>query len=62
MDWIDLAEDREKWRAVMNAVTNVLVILAVRLAEKLLGFQEGRFVELFLFHIPFLCPNEIGIR
>jgi hypothetical protein len=22
MDWIDLAEDREKWRALVNAVMN----------------------------------------
>ena len=22
MDWIDLAEDRDRWRAVMNAVMN----------------------------------------
>ena len=23
MDWIDLAEDRDRWRAVMNAVMNL---------------------------------------
>jgi hypothetical protein len=25
MDWIDLAEDREKWRALANAVMNLWV-------------------------------------
>jgi len=25
MDWIELARDRDRWRALMNAVMNVLV-------------------------------------
>jgi hypothetical protein len=25
MDWIDLAEDRDNWRDVVNAVMNILV-------------------------------------
>jgi hypothetical protein len=25
MDWIDLAQDRDRWRALENAVTNLLV-------------------------------------
>jgi hypothetical protein len=24
MDWIDLAEDREKWRALLNTAMNLL--------------------------------------
>jgi hypothetical protein len=25
MDWIDLAQDRDKWRALVNTVTNLWV-------------------------------------
>ena len=27
MDWIDLAEDRDRWRADVNAVMNLLVFI-----------------------------------
>jgi hypothetical protein len=26
MDWIDLAQDRERWRGILNAVTNLPVL------------------------------------
>jgi len=26
MDWIDVAEDRDRWRAVVNAVMNLRVL------------------------------------
>jgi len=26
MDWIDLAQERDKWRALVNAVTNLQVL------------------------------------
>jgi len=26
MDWIDLTEDRDRWRALMNTVTNLRVL------------------------------------
>jgi hypothetical protein len=25
MDWIELAEDRDRWKALVNAVMNILV-------------------------------------
>jgi hypothetical protein len=25
MDWIDIAQDRDRWRALVNAVTNLWV-------------------------------------
>jgi len=44
VDWIDLAEGRDKWRAVVNTVMNIWVhkIWEISwIAEELLAAQEG---------------------
>ena len=49
MDWIDLAQDRDRWRAVWNSVMNLRIQFKKRgislLAEDLLAFllREFRF-------------------
>ena len=43
MDWIDLAEDRERWWAFVDMVMNIWVPynVGIWLAENWLGFHEG---------------------
>jgi len=42
MDWIDMAQDMDRWRALVNAVMNLGVHMRgiFRIAEDLLASQE----------------------
>jgi hypothetical protein len=46
MDWIDVAEDREEWRAVVNTVMNLQV----------------PFVECFTKRSPALCNSQCEVH
>jgi hypothetical protein len=41
MNWIDLAQDRDRWQAVVNAVMNLQVPYNAGLAENWLASKEG---------------------
>jgi hypothetical protein len=42
MDWIDLAQDRDQWKALVNAVMKLWVPLGIStVAAQLAGSQEG---------------------
>jgi hypothetical protein len=49
VDWIGLAQDRAKWRTILNAVMNHMVLFN---AEKLSsGYTTGRFLSSVELHI-----------
>jgi hypothetical protein len=50
MDWIDRAQDRDQWRALVNTVMNLRVLGNFRVATRLAASQEGlSSMELFIY-------------
>jgi hypothetical protein len=41
MDWIDLAQNRDQWRALVNTVMNHKMLGSSRVAAQLAASQEG---------------------
>jgi hypothetical protein len=52
VDWIGLAQDREKWKALVNAVMNLLVLLnagRLPLGFTTVGFPSGAQLHKFRY-------------
>jgi hypothetical protein len=66
MDWIDLVQDREQWRALVNMVRNCRVqqnVGEILVTEQLVGSQKGlssfELAVLFILRGPFMRQNFI---
>jgi hypothetical protein len=51
MDWIDLAQDRDQWRALVNTVMNLQVAVQLAASQEGLSSMEFNILVYGLFYI-----------